>query len=38
MDKMVSCCDIPMETLRADVEKFKDGNITNYFEICTGIT
>ena len=31
INKMVSC-HIPMETLRADFEKFKGGNITNYFE------
>ena len=37
MNKMVSC-HIPMETLRADLEKFKGGKITNYFEICTSIT
>ena len=31
IDKMVSC-HIPMETLKADVEKFKGGYITNRFE------
>ena len=31
INKMVSC-HIPMETLREEVEKFKDGNITNCFE------
>ena len=31
IDKMVSC-HIPIETLRADVEKFKGGNITKCFE------
>ena len=31
MNKMVSC-HIPMETLREELEKFKDGNITNCFE------
>ena len=37
MDKMVSC-HIPMETLRADVEKFKGSNITNCFEKWANIT
>ena len=31
INKMVSC-QIPMETLRAEVERFKGGNITNCFE------
>ena len=35
--KMVSC-HIPMEILRADVEKFKGGNITNCFEKWANIT
>ena len=37
MNKMVSC-HIPMETLRAEVEKFKGGNITNCFEKWANIT
>ena len=37
IDKTVSC-HIPMETLRADVEKFKGGNITNCFEKWANIT
>ena len=36
-EKMVSC-HIPMETLRAEVEKFKGGNITNCFEKWANIT
>ena len=31
INKMVSC-HIPMETLRAEVDKFKGGNITKGFE------
>ena len=31
-------CHIPMDTLRADVEKFKGGNITNCFEKWANIT
>ena len=31
-------CHIPMETLTADVEKFKGGNITNCFEKWANIT
>ena len=34
---MVSC-HIPMETLRAEVEKFKGDNITNFFEKWANIT
>ena len=34
---MVSC-NMPMETLRADVEKFKGRNITNCFEKWVNIT
>ena len=37
INKMVSC-HIPMETLRAEVEKFKGGNITNCFEKWANIT
>ena len=37
IDKMVSC-HIPMETLGADMEKFKGGNITNCFEKWANIT
>ena len=31
-DKMISCCHIPMETPRVEVEKIKGDNITNCFE------
>ena len=37
VNKMVNC-HIPMETLRADVEKFIGGNITNCFEKCANIS
>ena len=37
IDKMVSC-HIPMVTLRADVEKFKGGNITNCFKKWANVT
>ena len=37
INKMVNC-HIPMETLRAEVEKFKGGNITNCFEKWANIT
>ena len=37
INKMVNC-HIPMETLRADVEKCKGGNITNCFEKWPNIT
>ena len=37
ISNMVSC-HIPMETLRAEVEKFKDGNITKCFEKWANIT
>ena len=37
IDKMLSC-PIPMENLRADVEKCKGGNITNCFEKWENIT
>ena len=37
IDKMVSC-HIPMATLRADMETFKGGNITNCFEKWPNIT
>ena len=37
IDKIVSC-HIPMETLRADVEKIKRGKITNCFEKWANIT
>ena len=37
VNKMVGC-HIPMEALRTDVEKFKDGNITNCFEKWANVT
>ena len=38
IDKMVSCRHIPMEALRAEVDKFKGCNITNCFEKWANIT
>ena len=35
---MVSCHHISMETLRVEVEKFKDSNITNSFEKWANVT
>ena len=35
---MVSCGHIPMKTLRVDVENFKGGIITNWFEKWANIT
>ena len=36
INKMVDC-HIPMETLKAVVEKFKGGNITNCFQKCANV-
>ena len=38
IDEMVSCCHIPNKNLRAEVEKFKGGNITKCFEKWGNIT